>query len=476
MRNGRDTFALGRRISKQVEYSGDWDCTYHYYYDGQRMIETRDVNNQVLKQHVWGLTYVDELVQIAINQDPENATIGTNTENLCERFFWALQDANFNVMAVVNSTGIVVERYEYTPYGQRTIFGRDWLATDADEDGTVNLGDWSKLAIEFEESGYEASTSDTTGDGIVNLSDQSQMSFDWGKCWAPADDPLASYPRLETTRGRAALTTLAVGLCDVGHQGLHFNREFGLYGNRARYYHPRVGRFVQRDPSGYADGMSLYQYVQGKPTMSRDPSGLAPNPTWKTASGCGGIGEPDPVYDKRMMDEMWNRAMYHYDCLHKLHGRTNCPPVRGGHKKAYKWWLKKHEDYRDQYNSNKEGGKGIYLCDYYDLRVTCAECTKSGKVIAAAVCEKRLHARFLKYEGQAGVKAVEKAKGAASIALALVLVKRCRGRAKLIAIPFFAYGALQMAKAGDVIGKAADIKQTYQDAMAKYCNCDNVVK
>jgi len=202
MRNGRDTFALGRRISKQVEYSGDWDCTYHYYYDGQRMIETRDVNNQVLKQHVWGLTYVDELVQIAINQDPENATTGTNTENLCERFFWALQDANFNVMAVVNSTGIVVERYEYTPYGQRTIFGRDWLATDADEDGTVNLGDWSKLAIEFEESGYEASTSDTTGDGIVNLSDQSQMSFDWGKCWAPAADPLASYPRLETTRGR----------------------------------------------------------------------------------------------------------------------------------------------------------------------------------------------------------------------------------------------------------------------------------
>ena len=26
---------------------------------------------------------------------------------------------------------VVVERYEYTPYGERTIFGRDWLATDA---------------------------------------------------------------------------------------------------------------------------------------------------------------------------------------------------------------------------------------------------------------------------------------------------------------------------------------------------------
>ena len=107
-------------------------------------------------------------------------------------------------MAMVNSTGIVVERYEYTPYGQRTIFGREWLATDADEDGDVDTTDLSKLAFEWEKSGYEASTSDTTGDGVVNLSDQSHMAFDWGKCWTPADDPLVSYPRLETPRGRAA--------------------------------------------------------------------------------------------------------------------------------------------------------------------------------------------------------------------------------------------------------------------------------
>ena len=38
--------------------------------------------------------------------------------------------------AVVNSTDIVVERYEYTPHGQRTIFGRRWLPADADEDET----------------------------------------------------------------------------------------------------------------------------------------------------------------------------------------------------------------------------------------------------------------------------------------------------------------------------------------------------
>ena len=40
------------------------------------------------------------------------------------------------------------------------------------------------------------------------------------------------------------------------------------------YYHPRVARFCQRDPIGYEDGMSLYEYVRSNPTGSTDPMGL----------------------------------------------------------------------------------------------------------------------------------------------------------------------------------------------------------
>ena len=58
---------LGRRIVKTIDNSGDWDAEYHYDDDGQQMIETRDNSEDVLKQRVWGLTYVDELVQIAVN-------------------------------------------------------------------------------------------------------------------------------------------------------------------------------------------------------------------------------------------------------------------------------------------------------------------------------------------------------------------------------------------------------------------------
>ena len=43
----------------------------------------------------------------------------------------------------------------------------------------------------------------------------------------------------------------------LGHQGLYLLEHSGgmvLYYNRARKYHPTLGRFVQRDPLGYVDG------------------------------------------------------------------------------------------------------------------------------------------------------------------------------------------------------------------------------
>jgi uncharacterized protein RhaS with RHS repeats len=41
-------------------------------------------------------------------------------------------------------------------------------------------------------------------------------------------------------------------------------------------YHPTLGRWVQRDPLGYVDGMSVYQYVGSRPISQVDAEGLAP--------------------------------------------------------------------------------------------------------------------------------------------------------------------------------------------------------
>jgi RHS repeat-associated protein len=48
----------------------------------------------------------------------------------------------------------------------------------------------------------------------------------------------------------------------------------GLYYYKARFYDPKLGRFLQPDPIGYGDGMNMYAYVGGDPVNGTDPSGL----------------------------------------------------------------------------------------------------------------------------------------------------------------------------------------------------------
>ena len=129
---------------------GDWDGTYYSYYDGWKVVELRDGSEQVLKQYTWGRQYMDELLLIAINQDPQNAYLPVGLEeNLCERFFWVLQDANYNVLGLVNAAGKLIERYEYTPYGQRTIFSHGWNIADLDGDGDVDGADSGIMAADM---------------------------------------------------------------------------------------------------------------------------------------------------------------------------------------------------------------------------------------------------------------------------------------------------------------------------------------
>jgi len=45
---------LGRRNVKKVENSGDWDGTYRYTYDGQKLAETRDDSDDVHKSRFIG--------------------------------------------------------------------------------------------------------------------------------------------------------------------------------------------------------------------------------------------------------------------------------------------------------------------------------------------------------------------------------------------------------------------------------------
>jgi RHS repeat-associated protein len=266
---------LGRGIVKQAgdgngltRETGDFEMTYHLYHDGQRIVEERNGSDLIIRQYVWGRDYVDELCQIGINTNPAS-------QSTCNSFYYALHDPMYNVIGLVNSSGALVERYEYTPYGQRTVF--------------ISPG---------------------------------------------ASDSLCMSPVLESRRVTVIGTAQPYGFCDVGHQGLFFDKEFGLVHNRARMLHPALGRFMQRDPIGtpleppvarnvsdsrftqrhpgrqYVDGMNLHQYSRGKPTSSVDPLGFwgedihkQGTATWARAvgytdNGCAEIiGEADNAVD-----------------------------------------------------------------------------------------------------------------------------------------------------------------------------------
>jgi len=59
-----------------------------------------------------------------------------------------------------------------------------------------------------------------------------------------------------------------------------YDNETGLYYYRARYYDPKAGRFVTRDPIGFEGGdVNLYGYVKNNPISFVDPYGLWRSPS-----------------------------------------------------------------------------------------------------------------------------------------------------------------------------------------------------
>ena len=111
--------------------------------------------------------------------------------------FYYITDRNYNVIALVNESGSVVESYFYGIFGETIVY------------------------------------------------DQSKAEID------------------ESAYGNRH-----------GFQGRLWDSEIELYDYRARVYSPKFGRFMQRDPAGYVDGMNRYAFVKNNPMRWLDPSGL----------------------------------------------------------------------------------------------------------------------------------------------------------------------------------------------------------
>jgi RHS repeat-associated protein len=217
---------LGRRIVR-TDCTGASEVTYHdYYTPGWQLIEVRKdgkTDADVLKQYVWGLRYIDA----PILRDRET---DAGSDGLDERLYYT-QDGNFNVTALVNPAGQVVERYSYDAYGRVTV-----------------------------RNGAENVDADTVND--------------------PATEWDADPDNASDVDNR------------ILYCGYRFDSETGLYHVRHRYLHPTLGRWTSQDPAGYVDGLSLYEYCRSSVVHWVDPFGLE---VFSTDGDGGGIYIHNPA-------------------------------------------------------------------------------------------------------------------------------------------------------------------------------------
>ncbi|VTR94318.1 rhs repeat-associated core domain-containing protein : RHS repeat-associated core domain protein OS=Singulisphaera acidiphila (strain ATCC BAA-1392 / DSM 18658 / VKM B-2454 / MOB10) GN=Sinac_0291 PE=4 SV=1: RHS_repeat: RHS_repeat [Gemmata massiliana] len=103
---------LNRRVSETA--SG---TTTDLFYSNQWQVLEEKVGSNTTNRYVWSAVYVDAMVL----RDRDTNADGTPDERL-----WVQQDANWNVTALVNSSGTVVERYTYDPFGVRTVYDANW--------------------------------------------------------------------------------------------------------------------------------------------------------------------------------------------------------------------------------------------------------------------------------------------------------------------------------------------------------------
>ena len=105
-------------LGARVQATRSSTTTDYYYSTDWQVVEER-VGSTVKAQYVWSPVYVDAL--ILRDRDADNSS-----GNGLEERLWTTQDANWNVTALYDASGAVVERYVYDAFGAVTYLDASW--------------------------------------------------------------------------------------------------------------------------------------------------------------------------------------------------------------------------------------------------------------------------------------------------------------------------------------------------------------
>lgn len=183
----------------------------------------------------------------------------------------------------------------YDPEQRMTSFGptqtdayngdglRTWKQKGALSTRTYYLYDGSVPVCEFSSTGALTATNTFAGGGLVSRrvgSTTTYYAFDERGNVAQRISAAGAVTTSDLYDGYGARTsTVAVQPDPFGYGGefgYFTDVETGLVLCTHRYYDPAAGRFVTRDPIGYAGGVNLYGYTGNNPGNETDPSGLMP--------------------------------------------------------------------------------------------------------------------------------------------------------------------------------------------------------
>jgi len=170
------------------------------------------------REYIWGPDYVDEcIVQLDENNTP----------------YYVIQDANYNVVALLDSTGLPVVQYTYEPYGALQ------LAESFAQHPVNRLGHQGLFFERYDAGPYDPALV-PGGKGLYYARNRFY-------------DPVTG--RWTTRDPNATGTVVAAALAMNG-------ASLDAYADEADI------------PTQYGDGLSLYQYVGANPVDNRDPVGL----------------------------------------------------------------------------------------------------------------------------------------------------------------------------------------------------------
>ncbi|MDQ0062454.1 RHS repeat domain-containing protein [Paenibacillus harenae] len=257
---------LGRRISKtQFNHTGSTQEVTQYTYKGDTwaITEESDGSGNVTKSYTFDA-----------NDRPLSITMEGQT-------FWYVYNGHGDVVALTDKDGKVAARYEYDAWGlvtrmynglgERVREGIGWI-------GDLGTGNGSPGSVQ----GPEDESGNTDPDyhpGIGNAAEgtESTDGTEAVEAESTVDGELSALLAEVDIEPTADITTELVKENPYRYAGYYWDRKTQYYYLQARYYDPRLARFISEDTyEGEIDtplSLNQYVYVTNNPLNYIDPSG-----------------------------------------------------------------------------------------------------------------------------------------------------------------------------------------------------------